>query len=66
MTEAERDAALGPCCAPPDLLDRIVADFDACGLVGERTNKLVGYLAAVSRKLDRPLAIVVQVVQRGR
>lgn len=28
--------------------------------MGERTNKLVGYLAAVSRKLDRPLAIVVQ------
>ncbi|MFS8064482.1 MAG: toprim domain-containing protein, partial [Luteimonas sp.] len=59
MTEAERDAALTLLRAP-DLLDRIVADFDACGLVGERTNKLVGYLAAVSRKLDRPLAIVVQ------
>ena len=59
MTEAERDAALALLRAP-DLLDRIVADFDACGLVGERTNKLVGYLAAVSRKLDRPLAIVVQ------
>lgn len=59
MTEAERDAALALLRAP-DLLERIVADFDACGLVGERTNKLVGYLAAVSRKLDRPLAIVVQ------
>lgn len=44
----------------PDLLERIVADFDACGLVGERVNKLVGYLAAVSRKLQGPLAIVVQ------
>ncbi|MEO8007742.1 MAG: toprim domain-containing protein, partial [Betaproteobacteria bacterium] len=44
----------------PDLLDRIVADFDACGIVGERINKLTGYLAAVSRKLDRPLAIVIQ------
>lgn len=39
---------------------RIVDDFDACGVVGERTNKLVGYLAAVSRLLDRPLAIVIQ------
>ena len=28
--------------------------------MGERTNKFVGYLAAVSRKLDRPLAVVVQ------
>jgi DNA primase len=59
MNETEREAALGLLRAP-DLLDRIVSDFDACGLVGERTNKLIGYLAAVSRKLDRPLAIVVQ------
>jgi len=59
MTETEREAALTLLQAP-DLLGRIVADFDACGLVGEATNKLVGYLAAVSRKLDRPLAIVVQ------
>jgi DNA primase len=59
MSDAERDAAMAMLRAP-GLLERIVADFDACGLVGERTNKLVGYLAAVSRKLDRPLAIVVQ------
>ena len=44
----------------PDLIERILADFAACGLVGEDTNKLVGYLAAVSRKLDRPLGIVIQ------
>ena len=44
----------------PDLLDRIVTDFSAIGIVGEATNKLVGYLAAVSRKLDRPLAVVIQ------
>jgi hypothetical protein len=43
-----------------NLLDRILSDFDACGVVGERTNKLVGYLAATSRKLERPLAIMVQ------
>jgi DNA primase len=59
MSAAEREAALAM-LRGPGLLDRIVADFDACGLVGERTNKLVGYLAAVSRKLARPLAIVVQ------
>jgi len=28
--------------------------------VGEETNKLVGYLAAVSRLLDRPLAVIVR------
>jgi DNA primase len=44
----------------PDMASRILADFEACGVVGESTNKLVGYLAAVSRKLDRPLAIVIQ------
>jgi hypothetical protein len=44
----------------PRLLERIVADFERCGVVGEETNKLVGYLAAVSRLLDSPLAVMVQ------
>jgi len=44
----------------PKLLDRILEDFARCGLVGEETNKLVAYLAAVSRHLEAPLAIVVQ------
>jgi DNA primase catalytic core len=44
----------------PDLLDRILADFETCGVVGEESNKLVGYLAAVSRKLDKPLAVIIQ------
>src|SRR5205814_4837986 len=44
----------------PKLLERILADFDRCGVVGEEVNKLVGYLAATSRKLDAPLAIMVQ------
>jgi len=44
----------------PHLLDRISADFATCGLVGERTNTLVAYLATVSRKLERPLAVMVQ------
>lgn len=59
MTEADQAEALALLKAP-DLMRRIVDDFDACGVVGERTNKLVGYLAAVSRLLDRPLAIVIQ------
>lgn len=44
----------------PKLLERILSDFDKCGLVGEVTNKLVGYLGAVSRKLDQPLGIIIQ------
>jgi len=59
MSQAEEAEALA-LLRSPDLLGRIVADFDACGLVGEGTNKLVGYLAATSRKLGGPLAIVVQ------
>ena len=30
------------------------------GVTGEQTNKLVGYLAAVSRKLDEPLSVLIQ------
>src|SRR5271168_4880902 len=59
MDEAERQAALD-LLRTPDLPGRILADFAACGIVGEATNKLVGYLAAVSRKLAAPLAVVVQ------
>lgn len=59
MEEADQQAALALLKAP-DLIARILADFAACGLVGEETNKLVGYLAAVSRKLDKPLGVVIQ------
>lgn len=44
----------------PHLLDRILADFTRCGVVGEESNKLIGYLAATSRKLAAPLAVMVQ------
>ncbi len=44
----------------PDLLNRILTDFSRAGVVGEDINKLVGYLACVSRKLDKPLAVMIQ------
>lgn len=59
MDPGEEQAALA-LLKSPDLIERIVADYAACGLVGEATNKLVGYLAAVSRKLDKPLGVVIQ------
>lgn len=59
LDAAARDAATA-LLQSPDLIERILADFAACGLVGEETNKLVGYLAAVSRKLDKPLGVVIQ------
>ncbi len=59
MDEADRAAALA-LLRDPRLLDRMLEAFDACGIVGERTNKLTGYLAAVSRKLDKPLGVIIQ------
>jgi len=59
LSDAERNEALG-LLRDPQLLERILADFERCGVVGERTNKLLGYLAATSRKLDEPLAVVIQ------
>jgi len=59
LGDAEQAAAL-ELLRDPNLLDRILGDFERCGLVGEATNKLVGYLAAVSRKLEEPLAVVIQ------
>ncbi len=59
MSAKEREEALA-LLKSKDLLGQILKDFEDCGVVGERTNKLAGYLAATSRKLERPLAIVVQ------
>ena len=59
MTESERAEALA-FLKRSDLLDGIAQDAAACGVVGERSNLLVAYLAAVSRKLDKPLAVLVQ------
>lgn len=56
----EEQAAAMELLRAPDLLDRILGDFALCGVVGEETNKLAGYIAAVSRHLDGPLAVIVQ------
>ena len=59
LTETDTAAALALLTAP-DLTQRLVADMERCGVVGEATNLLAGYLAAVSRKLDAPLAVLIQ------
>lgn len=59
MSESDREAAVA-LLKSPDLLQRILNDLDTCGVVGEETNKLTGYLAATSRKLDKPLAVMIQ------
>ncbi len=42
-----------------NLIKRILADYEICGLVGEEHNKLLAYLAATSRKTDEPLSVLV-------
>lgn len=59
LTDTERAEALA-LLKDPSLLSRLLTDLEACGVVGEETNKLVGYLAATSRKLDKPLAVMIQ------
>jgi hypothetical protein len=59
ITDEEREAAL-ELLRDPRLVERVVEDLETLGLVGERSNKLVAYLATLSRKLDDPLAVVVQ------
>jgi hypothetical protein len=59
LTETEHAEAL-ELLKSPDLMARILRDFEALGVVGEESNKLTGYLAAVSRLLDRPLALLIQ------
>jgi len=44
----------------PDMFAEILADLETIGVTGEKTNKLVGYLAAVSRKTDEPLSVLIQ------
>lgn len=57
MSAAERDEALR-FLRDPHLLDQLRADFADVGCVGEESSMLVGYLAAISRKLDEPLAVL--------
>lgn len=59
LSEADEAAGLA-LLRDPGLVERIVADVEAVGVVGEGANALVGYLAMVSRLLDKPLAILIQ------
>ncbi|HHV7382223.1 TPA: CHC2 zinc finger domain-containing protein [Escherichia fergusonii] len=59
MSDTDREAAL-ELLRDECLASRIASDMAACGVVGESTNLTAAYLAAVSRKLDRPLAVLIQ------
>ena len=59
LSEAERDEAL-KFLKNRDMFHEILSDIETIGVTGEQTNKLVGYLAAISRKLDEPLSVLIQ------
>jgi DNA primase len=56
----EQKAAAMAFLKSPKLFDEILADIETLGVVGETTNKIVSYLAAVSRKLPKPLSVLIQ------
>ena len=57
---AEQEVAGLALLRDPQLVERIAADVEAIGVIGEGVNALVGYLAMTSRLLDKPLAILIQ------
>jgi DNA primase catalytic core len=42
-----------------DLAGEILRDMERLGMIGEATNKLMGYLVMTSRKMDDPLALLI-------
>jgi len=59
LSPEEREQALAWLCEP-NLIARLREAFHQAGIIGEETNTLVAYLAGVSRKLEKPLAIIIQ------
>ena len=55
MSGEEREQALQFLRAP-DLIERILADMEELGYVGEEHGKLIAYFVGVSRKLPKPLS----------
>jgi len=59
MSEKERKEALR-LLRSPNLMQRIAADLETVGYVGEERNKQLVYLVATSRKLDKPLSAIIR------
>lgn len=58
MSEEDRTRALR-FLREKDLLSLIASGIEALGYVGEDTNKKIGYLVSISRKLDAALSMVI-------
>ena len=59
LSPEEREEALH-WLRQPNLVERLRQAFHQAGIIGEETGTLVAYLACVSRKLERPLAVIIQ------
>ena len=64
ISAEDRDEAL-TWLKDPHLLNRLTEDLSGLGVVGERTNLMVCYLAALSRKCERPFGVLVQSSSAG-
>jgi len=58
MNAGEREEALS-LLKDSKLLDRVLADMERLGCVGEREALALGYLATISRLLDKPLGLMI-------
>ncbi|MDA8403272.1 MAG: CHC2 zinc finger domain-containing protein [Desulfobacteraceae bacterium] len=59
ITIKEKDQALS-FLKNPNLFAEILKDFETIGYTGEEMNKLLCYIAAISRKMDTPLSVMIQ------
>jgi len=44
----------------PAMFKEILQDFETLGYTGEEMNKLLCYVAAISRKMENPLSLMIQ------
>jgi hypothetical protein len=58
MSESDRRDAVA-LLEREDLIDQVARDIESLGYVGEETNKKLGYLISVSRKLPQPLSAII-------
>lgn len=59
LTDRERDEALA-LLRRPDLMQQVLEAFEHLGYTDEIINKQLGYLVATSRKLDKPLSLLIE------
>lgn len=59
MTERDKAEAMR-FLENPEMFAEILIDFETLGYTGEEMNKLLCYVAAISRKMDNPLSVMIQ------